>query len=60
MLRSERVFNSSTLDGEVDDIVAGRSRTEILVVGGARLAKAFRMAVPSSPAPRTRIFDAIF
>lgn len=59
MLRSERVFKSSTFDGEVDEMVAGRRRTDILVVDGACLTKAFRMAVPSSPAPRTRMFDAI-
>ena len=39
-------------------MVEGRRRTESIVVDGARRAKEVSIDMPSSPAPRTRIFDA--
>ncbi len=59
ILRSLSTLSSATFSALVDAIVAGRRRTDILVEGGAREVRAPRIAVPSSPAPRTRMFDAI-
>ena len=42
------------------EMVDSRNRTDILVVLGARLAREARSGIPNSPAPRTRMFDAIF
>lgn len=57
MLSVFRVASSSCLDEEVEIIVAGRNRTVIFVEGGARDVREVRIAVPSSPAPRTRILE---
>ncbi len=43
------------MDEEVELIVEGRTRTVILVEGGAKEGTEVRIAVPSSPAPRTRM-----
>lgn len=59
MPKEERLSSSFFLDGEGEDVVLGRRRTVILVDGGARKERAVRMAVPSSPAPRMRIFEDI-
>ena len=54
-----RTMISCCLEVEVDAMVEGRRRTEILVVDGACLARATSTALPNSPAPRTRMFDDI-
>jgi len=55
----ERFCNSDFLEAEGEDIAVGRRRTDILVDFGAWDARAVRTEVPSSPAPRTRMLDAI-
>lgn len=55
MFKDLRFVSSAILDGEVDDIVEGRRRTDMFVFGGDRAARWVSIAVPSSPAPRTRI-----
>jgi hypothetical protein len=57
ILSSLRVDSSSFLEGEVVLIVEGRTRTVIFVEGGAREESEVRIAVPSSPAPRTRMLE---
>jgi hypothetical protein len=57
MLSSLRVDSSSSLEGEGVLIVEGRKRTVIFVEGGAREEREVRIAVPSSPAPRTRMLE---
>ena len=57
MLSSLRVDSSSCLEGGGVLIVEGRKRTVIFVEGGAREEKEIRIAVPSSPAPRTRMLE---
>ena len=54
-----RLVISFCLEGSEEEIVNGRRRTVIVVVDGAFEAREVRTAVPSSPAPRTRILDAI-
>lgn len=58
ILSEDRASSSDFLEGEQEDIVEGRRRTDIFVDFGARDARATSIAVPSSPAP-TRMFDAI-
>jgi hypothetical protein len=41
-------------------IVEGRKSTVIFVEGGAREEREVRIAVPSSPAPRTRMLESEF
>jgi len=57
MLSSLRVDSSSCLEGEGVLIVEGRKSTVIFVEGGAREEREVRIAVPSSPAPRTRMLE---
>jgi hypothetical protein len=57
MLSSLRVDNSSCLEGEGVLIVEGRKRTVIFVEGGAREEREVKIAVPSSPAPSTRMLE---
>ena len=54
-----RWSSSCFLEGDGEERVEGRRRTVIFVVGGARKERWVRMEVPSSPAPRTRIFVVI-
>ena len=51
-----RYESSDTLEGEGEERVEGRRRTVILVCEGEREERWVTMAVPSSPAPRTRMF----
>jgi hypothetical protein len=53
--RERRWDSSVSFEGEEEEIVEGRRRTVIFVVGGAREERWVRIAVPSSPAPRTRM-----
>jgi hypothetical protein len=57
MLSFLRVDSSSCLDEEVELIIEGRNRTVICVERGAREIREVRIAVPSSPAPRTRMLE---
>lgn len=49
-------MSSASLEVLVVSIVEGRRSTVIVVFWGLRVASEVRIAVPSSPAPKTRIF----
>jgi len=57
MLSSLRVDSSSCLEGGGLLIVEGRKRTVIFIEGGVNEEREVRIAVPSSPAPRTRMLE---
>lgn len=55
MFRERRWFSSFSFVASELLIVDGRRKTVMLVCGGARVAREVRIAVPSSPAPSTKI-----
>ena len=55
MLSARREAISAALEGEGELIAEARRSTVSLVLGGARLESAISIAMPSSPAPSTRI-----
>lgn len=59
MLSAFKASSSRALAGEGEVMVEGRRRTESLVLGGEMWARDVRTAIPSSPAPRTRMLVVI-